>query len=315
MSREDREHLAELIRVARWYYEDELSQAEIAGRVAYSRPTVSRMLSEARQRGIVKVVIEHPMEREVALERRLAEEFGCAARVTTAADGEPALTSVARVAGQLLVDACRDKSVLAVSAGSAVAAVVQEVPEASLRRLMVVQMIGSLSDDNPLVDSPEVTRGMAARLGASYRLLPAPLIVRTAQLSAALRREEPVATAIALASHADIALVGVGAVDATGKSGQIFQGWLTPSERRLVASLGAVGHISGHHFDAEGRHIRSEVCSRVMSADLDTLNAVGTVIGVASGLHKAVAIRGALRGGHLDMLVTDDRTAEAVLRP
>ena len=87
-----------------------------------------------------------------------------------------------------------------------------------------------------------------------------------------------------------------------------------PVLRIGIVGLGAVGHLSGHHFDAAGRHLHSEICERVMAVPIERLAGIGTVIGVATGEAKVAAIRGAALGGYLDVLVTDAVTAQAVLR-
>ncbi len=312
---QEREHIELLLRVARAYYDEGAGQGEIAQQIGYSRSTVSRLLTEARARGVVRIRIAHPLERQMALEKALVERFGLrAARVAGPDPSVTPLTAVARAGAEVLVDACRGATVLAMSAGTTIDALVQELPILALRELHVVQMIGALSRSNPLVDSPEITRRIAERLGGDYRQMPAPLIVTSGRLAHALAREEAVATAIALASHADVALVGIGAMSAQGVSGEIFSGWLTPDESRMLAQLGAVGHLSGHHFDANGRHLHSEICERVMSVPLEQLRGIRTVIGVATGEAKVAAIRGAALGGYLDVLVTDAVTAQAILR-
>lgn len=311
----DREHIQLLLQVARWYYVEDASQAEIAARIGYSRSSVSRLLAEARAREVVRFQIGHPLERQMALERELVDRFGLtAARVAGVDPRLSALTSVARAGAEVLVDACRNATVLATSAGTTIDALVRELPFLSMRDLHVVQMIGALARSNPLSDSFEITRRLAERLGGDYRQMPAPLIVGSVRLAQALLREEAVANAVALASHADVALVGIGAMDSHGVSGPIFQGWLTAEEGHMLASRGAVGHISGHHFDGQGRHVRSELCDRVMSVPLERLAGVKTVIGVATGESKVAAIRGAVLGGYIDILVTDAVTAQAVLR-
>lgn len=311
----DREHLQRLLDVARWYYEDDLSQDEIARKIAFSRSSVSRMLGEARRRGVVKIIIGHPLERQVALEAALRERFGL--RLVRVADSDATVTplvAAATAAAEVLVEACRDATVLAASAGTTVSAVVEQLPMMSLRDLHVVQMIGALERSNPMVDSPEVTRRIAERLGGDYRQLPAPLIVANPRLAQALRREEVVANALALASHADAAILGIGAMSERGRSGQIFRGWLTAKESEMLVRLGAVGHLCGQHYDAQGRPIASELRERVMAVPLDRLSGVKTVIGVAVGAEKVAAIRGAALGGYLDVLVTDASTAQAILR-
>ena len=311
----ERDHIELLLSVARAYYEEGRGQDEIASQIGYSRSTVSRLLTEARTRGVVRILIAHPPERQMALEKALMKRFGLkGARVAGTEPGLSPLTSVAQAGAEVLVEACRGATVLATSAGTTIYALVQELPILALRELHVVQMIGSLARSNPHVDSIETTRRIAERLGGDYRLMPAPLIVGSPRLARALRREEAVANALALASHADVALVGIGAMTAQGVSGEIFAGWLTPEESSMLVRLGAVGHLSGHHFDAQGRHIKTDLCDRVMSVPLERLGDIRSVIGVATGEEKVAAILGAVRGGYLDVLVTDAATAQAVLR-
>jgi DNA-binding transcriptional regulator LsrR (DeoR family) len=312
--RDERGHIETLLQVARMYYLDDLSQEEIADRVAFSRSTVSRMLEEARTRHIVRFSIGHPMEREADLERRIVERFGLEdVHVASPAAGVDAGLAVAMTGARLVIAVCKRATILAVSEGLTIASVVEQLAPCAFRDLVVVQMLGALSVGNPTADGPSVVRRTSEKLGGTYRLLPAPLLVGSRGLARALRKEESVATALALASHADVALIGIGGVDAPGMSGRIFQSWLTEAERAHVHHLGAVGHISGHHFDAQGRHIVTPFCDRVMAVDLDQIHSVSTVICVAYGPAKVAGIRGALRGGLLDILVTDARTAAAVL--
>ena len=71
-----RERASLLLEVAHLYWDEGLDQARIASRMGYSRPTVSRMLSEARRHGVVTVTVSHPIERLMALEEQLAQAFG-----------------------------------------------------------------------------------------------------------------------------------------------------------------------------------------------------------------------------------------------
>jgi DNA-binding transcriptional regulator LsrR (DeoR family) len=309
----DRHHLQLLLTVARRYYLDNASQAEIAREIQFSRATVSRLLDEARRRRIVRFQIGHPLERVIALEQALVDRFGLrGARVAEPAPGVNSLAAVAACAAQCLAQATSPDSIVAVSNGSTISAVVAGFPLLRRRDTCVVQMIGTLVQGNPLIDSPEICRRLADSFGGTYRLLPVPLIVGSARLARALRAEESVATALALGSRADVALVGVGATDARG-SGAIFAGWLTPEISSDLHRAGAVGHICGHHFDREGRHVMHDLCQRVLSVPLERLTEIRTVIAVAFGSEKVEAITAALRGRHVNVLVTDASTAQAVL--
>jgi DNA-binding transcriptional regulator LsrR (DeoR family) len=309
-----RDHLQLLLTVARRYYLDGASQEEIAQEVRFSRATVSRLLTEARRRRIVRFQVGHPLERVMALEQALMERFDLVGvRVAEPAPGADQLTAVAECAAEYLVEVTGPDSVVAVSNGSTISAVVAEFPRLQRRDTCVVQMIGSLAQGNPLLDSPDICRRLAESFGGSYRLLPVPLIVGNARLARSLRAEESVATTLTLGSHADVALVGIGATDPRG-SGAIFSGWLTPEMSGDLHRAGAVGHICGHHFDHRGRHISHDLCQRILSVPLERLAEIRTVIAAACGEEKADAIAAALRGRHVNVLVTDAPTAQSVLR-
>lgn len=309
----DRERLALLLRVASRYYLDDVSQAEIAREINFSRATVSRLLAEARQQGVVRFQVEHPLGRVLELEAELGREFGLdRVRIVDPADSQSTLQQIARCAAELIMQTIRPDSVVAVSNGRTLAAVVDELPRRRYRDVYAVQMIGGLGKQNPMLDSPELCRKVAESMGGRYQGMPVPLIVETPELAAAMRREPAISTALALASHADVALVGIGSTDPQG-SGQIFEGWMTPEISAELWRAGAVGHIAGHHFDVFGRHLESSWCQRLVSIRIDKLVGIKEVLAVAFGTAKVQAILGALRGGFLSSLVTDLSTARAVL--
>lgn len=311
--KDDREHLALLLQVATRYYLDNLSQVDIAREIRFSRATVSRLLAEARQRGVVRFQVEHPLGRVLELEAELCRQFGLRqARIVDPSNSPSALQQLARCAAELVLQTIRPDSVIAVSNGRTLAAVVDELPKRRYNDVYAVQMIGGLGKQNPMVDSPELCRKVAESLGGRYQGMPVPLIVETPELAAAMRREPAIATALALASHADVALVGIGTTDQYG-SGQIFEGWMTPEISAELWRAGAVGHIAGHHFDAYGRHLESSLCQRLISIRIEKLTDIGEVLAVAFGPEKGPAILGALRGGFLSSLVTDVNTARRVL--
>lgn len=306
-----REHAQLLLTVARMYYEQGLNQEQIASLVAFSRSGVSRLLTEAKDRGMVQFHVGHPIERQMALEQELTQRFGL--RVIRVVDSsDPAALPSAGAA--VLVNALRTATVLACSAGTTVAAMVDQLPRMAYRDLTVVQMIGSLERSNPLEDASEVTRRIAERFGADHRQLPAPLIVANPALAKGLRHEQAVANALALAAHADVALLGIGALDPAGHPGQIFRGWLSKADVERLVARGAVGHMCGQFFDDQGVPLMGEIQERVMAVPLGRLSGVRTVMGIAAGMEKVAAIRGALHGGFLHILVTDVTAAEELLR-
>jgi len=309
----DAAQIDELLRVARRYYLEGASQAEIADDIHVSRPTVSRMLALAREVGVVKITVEHPYERTSAMEAELIETFGLKrAWVCEPGPDEDAKSAVAALAARALPTVLERDAVIGLSNGTTLAAMVDAI--GSHRRVdsCVVQMIGSLGEDNQLIDSPDICRRLAERLGGTYRAIPAPLVMRTARLAAAMRQEASISVTLALGSRPDVALVGIGAKDASG-SGQIFDRFMTPQISDWLTAAGAVGHVVGHHYDVRGRHVESPLCRRIVGVPLDRLAHIPLVVGIASGAAKAKAILGAVSGGYINALATDALTARTLI--
>ena len=211
---ESRNHIELVLKIARMYYTDNLTQAQIAAQIGYSRPTISRLLSESRDRGMVRIEIGHPLERLMQLEDALVRRYGLkCARVAQVNPGQDPSTIVPRYAAALLTEKSSPDSLITVSNGRAVAATVREVAIQDWPKSNVAQMVGALSPSNPMTDSPDICRMLAERLGGTVTTLHVPMILSSAHIAAAMRQEPQIATALALGGGADVALEGVGATE------------------------------------------------------------------------------------------------------
>jgi deoxyribonucleoside regulator len=313
-SAEVRGRLDLLLSVARMYYLENRSQDEIATSIGYSRPTVSRMLAEARDRRMVTITVSHPLEQVLDLERRLTRRFGLdLALVAGQSSGTP-VVNVGRVAAQALVDHGNPRTLVALSNGTSLAAVVDAVPQQRWPFSCVTQMIGSLGvPDRELVDSPDLCRRLAAKLGGTYRPMPVPIVLTSAAVARSVRHEEIVVSTFELAARADVALVGVGAVGPDGTSGAILRHYLTDSIRAEVRKGRAVAHICGHHFDAAGRHVRTSLCDRMICMAPERLADIKLSLAVAWGHEKVPALHAVLKADLVSGLATDEATARELL--
>ncbi|MFC5369608.1 sugar-binding transcriptional regulator [Arcanobacterium bovis] len=305
----DRRRLHLLIDVARAYYDNGESQAEISRRIGYSRPTVSRMLQEAKDLGLVKITISHPLERLERLEERICALYGVERTLVSQRSGP---IGPPQLAAEFVASQTPRDGLIAVSNGSSISATVDSLPQQHRSNSCVVQMLGSLGRSNPLEDSPEICRRMAAKLGGTYRILPAPLVLDSPATAKFLRQDGQVAAVLELAARADLALVGVGALVAD-VPGQIFHGWYSADLDRQIARQGAVGHICAHHIDSSGNHIQTPLCRRIIAMDVEKLRTIPQVVAVAWGSEKIAALRAALKGGYINTFVTDEATANALV--
>lgn len=313
MDNQDRLQL--LATIADLYYVEKRSQAEIADQYEYSRPTISRMLAEAHEKGLVEIRINYPLQRMVEMEAALRNRFGLdfvAVADRSSLDYARMLRLIGRL-GAAYFDQIPAPGVIGVSWGTAVYEVVTALQRRRVPNVRVVQMIGGVGTGAPNTDGPEVARLFAQALGGQHTLLNAPLIVASQATRDELMDGRQVREVLAQAMQADYALVGIGSVDRE-RSSLVRAGYLTVGEMAELEAAGAVGDVCGVHIDAAGRVLDVDVNRRRVGVDLAELaKSACTIVGVAGGKVKAAAILGALRGGFLDVLITDSNAAQAIL--
>lgn len=307
MTDERREFLVEVA----WLHHDyHLTQEEIARRFGVSRSTVSRALADAERLGIVQVVVTEPLRRESRLAADLAVHPGIAAAVGVRVGDEPPRHAAARAAARL-VERIADAghATIAVSWGRTLAATAGLVRPRSTSGIVVVDAVGHAAGAS-MTPAVEVTRGLAAALGATIVHLPAPAFVAAGPSYDALATTQPVRRALNIARSADVTLVSIGLA---GRASLLLEdGLLDAAAVDDLLEAGAVGEILGRWFNAEGLEVDGPDVAAV-GLSLADLRASRRVIGVAGGAEKAPAILAALAGGIVGELVVDDGLAEALL--
>ena len=311
---EDREEL--LANIAEMYYVKEYSQVDIAHAVGVTRSAVSRMLKEAKERGIVELRIRHPLQFDEALARSLERRFGLRSAYVLArekeSDYDELRARVGKAAAQVVTGSLAPQGALGVAWGTTVSATIAALEVKERIPLKVVQLVGVLGSSSHASNAQALVQTLASKLGGEGIYMYTPLIVDSEGTARALRNSDSVRTAIEAGKHCDTALLGIGTTDpnycALFQGGHISRGTLEALRR-----AGAVGDVSAHFFGLDGRPTETDFHSRLIGIALDDLLAIPTRLGVAGGRAKAKAILGALRGQYVTVLVIDSLTARLVL--
>jgi len=297
------------------YYVDRLTQQAVALRVGMTRSTVSRMLAEAEERKIVEITVHRPLQFARNLEQRLVAEFGLQrACVVDSVSGDPSgvLGRVGIAGARLLSDVLRDGIVVGITWGSTLRAIVEAVKEEPREQIRVVQLAGALGTHTESNDSALLVRQLAERLGGRPVFLNAPLLVESEAVAHALTNNRSNHAAIELAKHCDVALVGVGIMEAQWST--LYRGGhISLEELEQLRREGAIGDACGHPFDDEGRSVGAEWSKRLVGVSRADLLATPVRIGFGAGSTKVKPLYGALKGGYVTHLITDSVAASEIV--
>ncbi|MBE3597551.1 MAG: sugar-binding transcriptional regulator [Limnochordaceae bacterium] len=305
-----------LMRVAWLYYEENLTQADIAEALGVSRSTVVRALGEARERGLVRIELVHPLFNVCTVERQLKTSFGLQDAVVVPAPPEYTESNLWRALGRAgalyLRRHLRDGTVLGTAWGATLFHVARNAGGRKLRDFSVVMLLGGHTAAMQSMNPSEIARLMAEAYGGTCYPLYVPAVVSSSAIRDALLSDHGIRTNLELAKSVQIALVGIGST--SDDSSVVRSGVVSPEQVSLLRLRGAVGDICYRYFDLDGRPVRSELDDRVIGIDLEDLTRIPRVVAVAGGPKKVRSILGALRGGFVDVLITDDTTARRVLQ-
>lgn len=310
-----------LAKVARLYYEHEMTQAEISKRLRLSRQKVQRLLSSAREEGIVNIAIHPIMGTFSELERDLEASFGLSEALVIETSSSESQSTIAREVGagaaEYMARMLRPKDKVVLSWGNAMSGMVNALVSRArplMPELRLIQALGNLGDPNTIMYGGELIRGAAKAFGAKAILFPAPAIAASAAVRDALYADPYVTHTLDLARAADIAFVGIGSSHSDSVAIPDLCRFLPEEALPDLVARGAVGSINLRYFDKAGVQVPSELNDRVIGLSLDEVKKIPRVVGVAGGPSKLRAIHAALKARLLHVLVTDHVTAGELMK-
>ncbi|SNY91615.1 dihydroxyacetone kinase, N-terminal domain [Cohaesibacter sp. ES.047] len=298
---------------ASWlYYEEGLTQGDIARIIGVSRATVVSYLADARTRGLVNISIATEHLRTLSISKALKEHFGLKDCVVIPGEGgdRSLIDRLGAAGAQVLEEMLRSGDTIGVGWGRTVLATANALRIDKLEDLRVVQATGSTSSHVPYAPAACATK-MAAAVGAECIPLSAPAIVSSPELHGILTSEALIREQLACLNELDSIVFGI----ASMRPGSTLHssGFLHDDPVLRDAYATAVGAIAGRYIDDRGALVQGPLEDRTIGISLEQLAAVKTRIAIAGGTDKVPAILATLRGGYMNVLITDATTGIGIL--
>jgi len=303
-----------VLEAARFYYEHHLTQSQIASKLEVSRPTVSRLLHEARVQGLVKIKVVDPRATGTRLEKKLKDQFGLKQVVVVPYEGESDQILKSRLGSALviLLDSLLDENTtLGVSWGTTMQAATRHLRPHPVKNMIVVQLNGGVSKAALDTHASEIAGKMGEYYHATPYLLPLPAIVDTPELKTAIISDRHIAKTLKLAREAEIAAFTVGAFGSN--SVLVKADYFEDSEIKALIDQGAVADICSRLIKADGSICSQELNHRTIGIELDELKVKPYSIAVAGGPQKERAVQAGLAGKWFNSLITDEQVARKLL--
>lgn len=305
-----------LIKIAHMYYEEDMTQAQISKELNIYRTTISRMLKKTKTKGIVKVTINYQLAGYYHIERELKEKYNLHEVIVIPSSDDLTNNVILKQLGEacanFLGEVIQDHDVIGFSWGTTLASVVNNLSSSEKKNSICIPLVGGpagILDSKYHVNTIVYTA--SSKLNGKSLMIDVPAVLESKELKDAIIKSKHYQKIEDMWKSLDIAVFGIGSLAITDTSNwHAFYGEIYGDKREYGL---AVGDICSRFYDKNGNISRTDLDDRTVSIELNQLKHTRFSIGVAESIKKVPSILGALNGGYLNVLITTEDTAKALL--
>ncbi|MBF0777929.1 sugar-binding transcriptional regulator [Streptococcus cuniculi] len=304
------------VKVAVMYYDEGMTQAEIAKKLKVSRSLISKILIDAREAKIVEVFINSQSVVTAKLEREIEKRFNVSSVVVVDTDGL-SVAEIKRKVSRAAAGHCesyikRNTNIrsIGVSWGETLKYMIDYFPYVSYPQIHIYPLVGGMGNEYFYLHSNQLVQTLAQKMGALAHYLYVPAMVSSVSLKEELERDSTISCVMDESRNVDFAIVGLASL--IEESTMTRTGYISHDDVEQFKQLGIIGDINSQFF---GRHGESdfEINRHVVGLSIEDIKNIPAVMAVSYGEEKADAIKVALENQLLNMLVTTDKTAKKLL--
>ena len=171
-------------------------------------------------------------------------------------------------------------------------------------------MGGSIeTEGNVPVD--ETVYRLATKMQAKAVKLYAPIILGSEKLRESFTQEPYFQKSYEIIKKCNIAVVGIGTASSQWR--HMISLYDIKDKTQTEWAKDVVGEVCMHFYDCNGTAVEPPFRDRIISVMLDDYMKIPVRIGIAGGKEKTEAISAAVKGGYINVLITDLQTAKELL--
>ncbi|QKS70463.1 sugar-binding transcriptional regulator [Paenalkalicoccus suaedae] len=308
-----KDKLSRVVKVAKMYYQLDYSQQTIAKELGISRPSVSRLLHAAKEKGIVKITIVDPDEGVAELADVIKARFGlkeCIIADAPVNENQVIKEELGRKAAEYLHGIVKDGDIIGTTWGTTLYEVARHMQPKSIHNVTVTQLNGGVSYSETNTYAAEILHFLGNAFHTSPYFLPLPAVVDHLVVKQAIVSDRHIRHVLELGKKATIALLTVG--ERHEDSALVKANYYTEEDKHVLKSRQAVGDICSRMITIDGDICDADINDRTIGIELESLRDIDHSILVVGGLTKVEGILGALHGGYANVLIIDQYAAQAL---
>lgn len=304
-----------IVQVATLYYKEKLTQAQVAKKLHLSRPTVSQMLNEARERGIVTITIHHPDSNLYSQQFSISEKYNLStvliANNSTSTNSETIKKDLGQLCANYIEERIQEFNSLGLGWGTTIFEYVNEASYVNSNSLEIIPLIGGIGIHDTQYHSNHLAFRLSEKYSGGVSYFYAPAIAESKEVRDLFASTTLYKDIYKKALNVDIAILGVG--NPIESSTYKKLGYFSEEEENQIRESEAIGDIVGSFFDEKGECVKIPVTERMMGVTLDDLNEIPEVLVMASGKEKINSIQVLLEKGVINHLIIDQEIANGLL--
>ncbi len=311
----EKEKIKQMVKICQLYYQEGYNQQELAKKFRISRPQISRIISSAKEEGIVEITINNPFGDELIIEKQLIQKFDLNDAViieTTNMSTDQSVASFSKAGAFYLENVIRKGNVVGVMAGKSIQEVVLRTQSNNEKNVLVIPLVGGIGVQGANWHANSNVTQLAEGMNYEYYVLNAPAIVSSLEMKSQLIQEKAINKVLERYEDLQTAIIGIGEITEEATFFKTMN--LSRKELKEIKDAGAVCSIGTIFVNAKGEEVAKSISNRMIGISGDMLKKTPLVIGIAEGTEKVEAISAALSGQWIDVLITNVQTGKQLIK-